>query len=193
MIGQRKSQRKSEVRVIGIDASLTGTGVCCLEKGTFQTTYLPEVKLTGADRLLVLRTRLFKIIDAFKPELVLLEGYSYNSIGRVFEIGEWGGVIKVELRERGIPFEVVPPKRLKRFMGVKRDDKELMIEAVRKRLKFDAGKNDDIADAVALARVAEVFITEDTQYRSELEVIRDMNLIKILGEHERFQKLRGAL
>lgn len=193
MIGQQKSQSKSEVRVAGIDASLRGTGVCCLEKGIFQATFLPELKLTGAERLLVLRKRLFKVIDAFGPELVMLEGYSYDSVGKLFEIGEWGGIIKVGLFERRIPFQIVPPKRLKRFMGVKRKDKELMIAAVKTRLKYDAGDNDNLADAAALARVAEVFITKDTKYRSELEVIRDMNLIKALEKHGKFPKLRGAL
>lgn len=193
MIGQLKSQIKPEVRVTGIDASLTGTGVCCLEKGVFQPTFIPELKLKGAERLLSLRDRLFKVIDAFKPELVMLEGYSYNSIGRLFEIGELGGIIKVELFIRSIPLIIIPPKRLKKFMGVKRDDKELMIKAVKHRLKFDAGNNDDLADAAALARVAEVYLTKATKYRSELEVIRDMQVTKVLKNHGRFQKLRGAL
>ncbi len=109
MIGQRKSQNKSEVRVIGIDASLTGTGVCCFEYDYFSPFFIPETKLTGGQRLVKLKRRLFEIIDDFKPELVMLEGYSYYSEGKTFEIGEWGGVIKVGLCERDIPFEAVPP------------------------------------------------------------------------------------
>ena len=193
MIGQGKEQSKPEVRVAGVDQSLTGTAICCLENKQLQLTFLPETKLTGAERLLVLRKRLFKIIDAFHPELVALEGYSYDSIGRVFELGEWGGVIKLELFIREIPLIIVPPKRLKKFVGVKRDDKELMIAAVKQRYKFDAGTNDNLADAAALAKVAEVFLTKETKYRSELEVIRDMQITKVLKKHGRFQKLRRVL
>jgi len=193
MIGQRKSQCKPEVRVVGIDASLTGTGVCCSKDGIFNAMFLPESKLRGADRLLSLRNRLFQLIDAFKPELVVIEGYSYGSVGKDFEIGELGGVIKVELREREIPFEVVSPKSLKKFMGVKRDGKELMVAAVKNRLKFDVGNNDNLADATALARVAEVIITNETKYRSELEVVRDMATSKVPKKHEKFPKCRGML
>jgi hypothetical protein len=125
--------------------------------------------------------------------LAVIEGYSYDSVGRLFEIGEWGGLAKVALHERGIRFVTVPPKRLKRFMGVKRDDKELMIAAVKRRLKFDAGKNDNLADAAAAARLAEVFLTKDTKYRSELEVVRDMQITKALKNHGRFPKLRRVL
>lgn len=193
MIGQQKSQSKSEVRVMGLDLSLRGTGVCSLEKGVYTATFLPELKLVGAARLLTLRSKLFKIVDAFQPELVMLEGYSYESVGRLFEIGEWGGIVKVGLYRRKIPFEVVPPNRLKKFMGVKRKDKELMIKAVNFRLKFDAGKNDNLADAAALARVAEVYLTGSTKYRSELEVIKDMQTVRILKNNEKFSKCRGTL
>ena len=193
MIGQQKSEHKSEVRVAGIDASLTGTGVCCLTKGVYYPVFLPEVKLRGAERLLELRRRLFKVIDDFKPELVMLEGYSYDSVGRLFEIGEWGGIIKVEMCSRGIPVESVAPKRLKRFMGVTRSDKELMLEAVKNRLKYDAGNNDNLADAAALARLAEVYLTNDTKYRSELEVVRDMRLVRTAQKNAKYTKRDGSL
>jgi len=194
MIGQAKSQSKHEVRTLGIDPSLTGTGICYLENGEFHPYFLPETRLHGVERLAALRKRFCSIIDAHPgPTLTAIEGYSYDSIGRVFELGEWGGIIKLDLFAREIPFVVVPPKRLKRFMGVKRNDKELMIRAVKKRLKFDAENNDDLADAAALARVAEVYLTKETKYRSELEVVRDMQITKVLKKHGKFRELRGVL
>ena len=191
MIGQQKSQCKSEVRVTGIDPSLRGTGVCCLEHGVYTPTFLPELKLRGADRLLALRDRLFNVIDAFWPEMVVLEGYSYDSVGRIAELGEWTGIIKLGLRERDIPFDTVAPKRLKKFMGVKSDDKAFMIAAVKQRLGLDTGKNDNLADAAALARVAEVYLTNDSKYRSELEVVRSMGVVRL--PEKRYKRLKGAL
>lgn len=194
MIGQAKSQSKHEVRTLGIDLSLTGTGLCYLENSKFEPFFLPETKLRGAERLVALRKRFCGILDAHpRPTLTAIEGYSYDSIGRVFELGEWGGIVKLDLFVREIPFVVVPPKRLKRFMGVKRDDKELMIKAAKNRLKFDAEGNDNLADAAALARVAEVYLTKETKYRSELEVVRDMQITKVLKKHGKFRELRGVL
>ncbi len=136
MIGQPKSQIKLEVRTLGLDLSLSGTGICYLENNEFDAIFLPETKLVGVERLLVLRQRFCEILDAHPlPALAVIEGYAYDAIGRLFEIGEWGGIAKLALHERGIPFVTVPPNRLKRFMGVKRKDKELMIKAVKTRLK----------------------------------------------------------
>lgn len=194
-----------EVRVVGIDASLRGTGVCALINGTFRLQFLPDKNRRGAERLLYLRDKLFKFIDKAKPVLALLEGYSYNSEGRLFEIGEWGGVIKVGLFERKIRILTVPPYRLKKFVGVKKADgkrypedtyKTLIVDAVKRRYKLDTKQNDNLADAAILAKIGEVYLTGSSTYRSELEVVRDLKTTKDLkgaGSGWKFRKLRGSL
>lgn len=101
-----------------------------------------------------------------------LEGYSYDSVGRVFELGEIGGVIKTLLVELGIDFVVVPPIQLKKFAtGTTYASKEAMVEAA-KEAKAPVGDDDNQADAFFLARIARAYgTTTDPLRRCELEVI----------------------
>jgi Holliday junction resolvasome RuvABC endonuclease subunit len=184
-------------RVVGIDASLRGTGVCTLASGVFKPYFIPETKLRGAERLCSIRNRLLRIVDKFNPMIAVLEGYSYNSEGRLFEIGELGGVVKAALFDRKTRILTVAPLRLKKFIGVTRlNDKSLVIAAVKRRYKLDVGANDNLADAAVLARIGEVFLTDDSQYRAELEVVRDLKLTKEprgTGQKWQFKKLKDAL
>lgn len=50
-----------------------------------------------------------------KNALVYLEGYSYGSKGKIFEIGENTGQLKHSLWVMGVPFEVVAPTSIKSF------------------------------------------------------------------------------
>ena len=101
-----------------------------------------------------------------------LEGYSYDSVGRVFELGEIGGVIKVMLVELGIDFVVVPPVLLKKFAtGSTYASKEAMLDAARDGGVM-AGEDDNQADAFFLARIARAYAAPtDRLRRCELEVI----------------------
>lgn len=95
--------------IIGLDLSLTGTGVATSE-GT--TTIKPKYK--GVERLIEIRTAL-ELLIPFKS-IVIIEGYSFGSKGRaVFNIGELGGVIRTWLCERSSPFAEVPPSNLKLY------------------------------------------------------------------------------
>ena len=191
------------MRIIGIDLSLTETGICCLRvadrsngDGTDADLHIiKEPKLREAQRLLALRRHLRDIIDVFKPDLAIVEGYAYEGIGRLAELGEWGGVIKVELEERSIPFIVVAPKRLKKFAAGNGDaTKEQMIEAVEKRYGV-CTDNDNLADAVGLSKVGEIFVTGKSIFRSELEVVRDLKN-ELRGDKKTYAKyevLRGVL
>jgi len=193
MIGQPDDQYKTEVCVMGIDASLCGTGICCLKNNELELHFLPETKLRGAERLLSLRNRLCVILDDFKPKLVVLEGYSYESDGRLFEIGEWGGVIKVELYVRNIPLTIATPKQIKKFAsGDGSADKKKMIRSVSQRYNIDVDGNDDLADAAAAAKLGEVYLTGNSKYRSELEIVRDLKLPKVKNG-PRYKKRRKAL
>jgi Holliday junction resolvasome RuvABC endonuclease subunit len=49
-------------------------------------------------------------------DYVAIEGYSFgSSAGRSFDLGENGGLLKYKLCEKNIPFDVVPPKTIKKF------------------------------------------------------------------------------
>jgi len=191
------------MRIIGLDLSLRGTGVCCLKFDdnsngngvNVDLHFITEPDLRDAQRLIALRKHLRDIVDVFKPDLAVIEGYAYDGLGRLAEIGEWGGVVKVELEERGVPFITVAPKRLKKFVAGNGDaSKDQMIEAVDNKYNITTD-NDNLADAIGLAKVGEIFLTSDSIFRSELEVIRDLKS-ELRGDkkaHAKYKILRGVL
>tara|TARA_R100000458_G_C8145347_1_gene154966 strand:- start:58 stop:624 length:567 start_codon:yes stop_codon:yes gene_type:complete len=58
---------------------------------------------------------------------IAIEGYSYNSTGKVFHIAENTGILKYKIYNLGIPLEVVPPSSVKKLAtGKGNADKEWM-------------------------------------------------------------------
>jgi len=166
--------------VVGLDLSLRSTGVCVNDIAHNHLTgiLLEEKKLLGAARLSSIRHRILDTLYTYRPSLVAIEGYSFGSMNRLADIGELGGVVQVELQELHIPFIVVSPKMLKKFVtGSGSASKETVIKAVASRYGYVTG-SDDIADATALAKFAEVYITQDSSYRSELAAVKKFTLEK---------------
>lgn len=139
---------------LGIDASLEGTGLCLVTVAGFAIrlqTISPD-KLRGAARLLEIKRNAELFIPA-DVEFAAIEGYAYDAVGRVFELGEVGGVLRLLVHERNIPYVDVPPASLKKFATGRAGAKKAhMIEAAEQ-----AGArpvDDNQADAFHLARVA---------------------------------------
>lgn len=175
MVGQTPRQIKPEVTVAGIDSSLRNTGVCVLNKGRPETSSVKPKKLRGAHRLLHIREQALEQVQAHgRPTLVAMEGYSYGSTGRWFDLGEAGGVIKVELLVNDIPSIIVPPSSLKLFAtGNGGAPKEWMIREAEKQLGI-VTEDDNLADAALLALFAYVVVTKDSIRRCELEAIHNL-------------------
>lgn len=157
---------------LGIDQSLNATGICRLSQdGSVQilATINPEGRL-DAQRLVFIKRAVATF--AVSVTFAAIEGYSYDSVGRVFELGEIGGTIKTLLVELGIDFVVVPPVQLKKFAtGTTYASKEIMTEAARQ-ANVPVGDDDNQADAFFLARIARAYgVTADHLRRCELEVI----------------------
>ena len=96
--------------VLSIDQSLTESGVCLMNDfGDYQTFVIKPKKVKGVDRLIRIREILKKVIDETRPDIIVMEGYSYGSVGRTFELGELGGVIKELVSSYHIPLEIIPP------------------------------------------------------------------------------------
>jgi Holliday junction resolvasome RuvABC endonuclease subunit len=102
------------MRIVGIDASLTATGVCL---PTGETLVIEPKKLRGAERLNFILESIADLLTHHKIDMVIIEGYSFGSQGRaVFQIGELGGVIRLALYQEGIPCVEVPPSCLKKYI-----------------------------------------------------------------------------
>ena len=160
---------------VGIDQSLNATGVCRLsEQGILETaaTVVPERFING-ERLAFIKTAVASMLD--EVEFAALEGYSYNSNGRVFELGEIGGVLKVLLVEKKIPYVVVPPVLVKKFAtGSTTASKDAMLKAAIQ-MGLDFGDRDDQADAFFLACIARAHVKGGLIHRRQMEVLQSLH------------------
>lgn len=96
--------------VLGLDLGLTRSGWLSVDhNGHWQSGLLEPKKVMGVPRLAMLRSKLIRLLDATQPALAVIEDYSYNSINKSQGMGEWGGVARLVLWDRGIPFVTVPP------------------------------------------------------------------------------------
>lgn len=153
--------------ILGLDLSLTATGIVSLNNGTVEmaetTKNRPELDVRK--RVLLIRDRIVKIIKhpniAF--DLIVVEGFSYGSKGRsVFDIGYLGNRIKEELdyfkESENIPWLEVSPSQLKLFAtGKGNANKEIILQQVYKRWGVEFSDNNQ-ADAYVLARIGEAYL-----------------------------------
>lgn len=98
-----------------------------------------------------------KFPDDMGPTIVAIEGYAMGSKTRPQMAGELGGHLRLLLWQAGIPYIVVPPTTLKKYvLGKGNAAKELMLKEVFRKWGYDTTSNDR-ADAYALARIAAEF------------------------------------
>lgn len=196
MIGHANDQYKREIRTIGIDASLRGTGICFLADGILTPHFMPENKLRGVERLVELRRRLDDHLVRFrpKPQVAVMENYAYDAVNRLADLAEWGGQIKVLLYEQGIPLVIASPQQLKGFAtGNRTASKKKVMEWVEKKWGLSVAGNDNLSDAAVLAKIGEIYLTGSSTYRSELEVVKELKNPKEKKNERRFKRPRGVL
>ncbi|MFD6770618.1 hypothetical protein ACFWC6_30845 [Micromonospora chalcea] len=142
-------------RVIGIDLSLTCTGIA---GNGWTDTIKPNARLRGVERLLWIRDEITNAY-AVAADLITIEGPSYGSQGSSRQSGhhERAGLwwmVRSALHQRDKRVAVIPPASLKRYAtGKGNADKAAMMLAVARRFPwFDGGE--DEADALWLAAMA---------------------------------------
>ena len=145
---------------VGIDPSLTGTGLILLaEDATIIIANKFSTPAMGVERLYHLENKLLEFLDSYKDiKLVCIEGGAYRETGRIFDLGEWSGVLKLNLYKKGIPVIPAAPLQLKKFVsgvGINQG-KEVIILDVFKNFKEEI-RDADIADAYVLARMARAY------------------------------------
>lgn len=114
--------------IVGLDLSLTATGVCRDgETHTLKTTK------KGVERLWTLQQEVKSYCNGCSTAMI--EGYSFGSQGRaVFNIGELGGVIRLMLWLGSTKFHEVPPATLKKYAtGAGNANKSLVVQAAAQR------------------------------------------------------------
>jgi crossover junction endodeoxyribonuclease RuvC len=150
--------------IIGIDASLTGTGVAVIDNGKMKNHERIESKQTGVRRLIEIESRLKYIIDSqllvnTKTDMVVIEEYAWGAKGRAtYQIGELGGVIRRMLHHQMVRWIEVNPSHVKKFAaGSGNAKKEQVLMQVYKRWGIEFATSDE-ADAFVLAKIGEVLL-----------------------------------
>jgi crossover junction endodeoxyribonuclease RuvC len=154
--------------VVGIDPSLTGTGLVAWHDGKviIAKTLKNHPNWDIIPRVLSIveeiSTEIGNIVDDIgwylPPNMIVIEGFSYGSRGRgLFETAYLGYRIREELhvlnREMHIPWMEASPNELKKFVtGKVNATKDIMMQQVLKRWGYEA-KDNNIADAYALAMI----------------------------------------
>ncbi len=180
--------------IIGIDPSLTATGIVALRDGKVELAETTKNKpdLGTIERVRLIRERIASIIENLineektewqAPDLITIEGFSYGSKGRsVFDIAYLGWRIREDLEQLrvddGIPWLEVPPTQVKQFAtGKGNANKEIILQQVYKRWGYETHDN-NIADAYVLAQIGRAYLQDsykpDDLNLFQLEVIANL-------------------
>lgn len=145
------------MKYCGVDFSLNSTGICIFDDLTNQHTYfnltrkvvkknIPLIENIGVNLVIhpniqVDRTsENTKLLDAILTTDIIInlikdcdkigiEGVSFSSKGNsIAEISGYHYLLRAELHKLNIPFEVYPPKQIKKFAGNGNADKDKMFE-----------------------------------------------------------------
>ena len=157
--------------VIGIDQSLTNTGIAVLTRGD-RIPFLHSVKSEPGQpietRVMAIVREINRIVGTatgfpdVNPALVVLEGISAGSFGAttsILELGFLHYLIRTQLTSQRIPFKVCAPTSLKKFCcgtgGSPKDPvtKQRVMKDLLKNYGVDTN-DDNQADAAVLAFVA---------------------------------------
>lgn len=148
---------RTDRNYLGLDLSLTSTGMVFLTGDgcvdSFNITTKPKHGHTSF-RIAFIRDEILRLLDTFSkventPELVILEGYAMGvKGGRVFTIGELGGLVKEAFRLRGIDVLIVPPNNLKKFIGASGAGKDKVRLELFKHYGLELETNDEVDAAV---------------------------------------------
>ena len=166
--------------IAGVDLSLTGTGLIVLNDGKVTRQELIKTKPTKSAKEEVLRLRrivdqLLVVIKDECPNVVIIEGMAFmaRNTTALVQLAGLNYLLRDELVKLGIPFVIVAPTSLKKFItGAGNTSKDQIMLHVFK--KWDVTLlNDNLADAFGLAKCGEALIGKVGKLtQPEAEVIK---------------------
>jgi len=169
--------------IIGIDISLTGTGVVVLKNDQVDSELLikskpPEEKnnVTEIERLVLIVNKIEDIIEKYKPDLVSIENMAFGvrNATSLTQLSYINYAIRAYLWASNIKFILVAPKSLKKFItGNGNADKEEMMLEVFQKYKI-AFTEDNCCDAFCLAVVGRTILNNSATKENEKEVIEKL-------------------
>ena len=144
------------MKILALDLSLTRTGYA-VGPGPHGLSIPPRGQDRGPARLAFYRTAVTELLSIYAADVVVLEGYSFGQArgsSHSHALGELGGVVRLLLFERAVPFVEVAPASLKKYATGKGNAPKaaVLAEAIR-RLGY-GGNDDNEADALWLRAMA---------------------------------------
>jgi len=146
---------------LGVDPSLSHTGLALIdEKLALVDTCALSTPTSGVERLYHLENLFGVFVTKYAPNIryCAIESGAYRETGRLYDLGEWAGVLKLYLFKLGISFIPVAPLQLKKYIsGVgKNKGKDIVILDIYKNYNLEI-RDSDIADAFVLSVIARDF------------------------------------
>lgn len=189
----RMPRRPAEVGVravvVGIDPSLTGTGLVALDaaSGDLLSHIRIQPKTSGVRRLADIRSRLNDWLDTAERdgrvvEHICMEGYAFAAMrggkaSQPHSLGEAGGTIKLAVYDRfttPVRYVTIPtPQSVKKFVTGKGTAAKDQVTAFVLKKWGEHLPSSDEADAYVLARIGQALFTPDLELLAyETDVIR---------------------
>ena len=149
------------MRIIGIDPGLRHTGWGIVEFNKNKLSYIddgrisPSIKISDGERLFYIKSQLSEIISSYVPNKSAIEQIFVGfGAGSSLKLGMARGVSMSILAESGLHIIEIPPKLVKKTVtGYGSASKEQIQSMVQKLLNI-IPKNEDSADALAIAIAA---------------------------------------
>lgn len=166
--------------IIGVDLSLSRTGVCLFWNDTQEARTL-NIRSTekGMKRLEDLEKKLKAVLYPFRESaFIVIEDYAFAAHGRnLFGLIEWGGVARLAAYKMGFNIITVAPTTLKKFVtGHGNAKKELMMQQILKAWNYEAANNDE-ADAYALSRFGDTIVNPHRYTQAQLKIAEKFSLL----------------
>lgn len=147
----------SAIKIIGLDLSLTSTGICSFHSET----KLFNARAVKTSNKFKYEHRYAQILEEIKKEITgadryifFIEGYSFGSFPRSSSMSyllELGGVVKFYLSNSLFEFVSVPPTLLKKFITGKGNAKKEDMKLHTYKKYGEEFKTSDATDAFGLA------------------------------------------
>lgn len=149
-------------RIVGLDLSLTSTGWADqavpntrLDFGTIKTGELRDL-----ERLEYIRLAISRLTDQKGPCVAILEDFAFARANQAHQMGGLGYTVRLQLWRAGVPFLLVAPMTLKKFItGKGNTEKDTIMMELLDRFKVKVTNNNE-ADAVGLARLGLALYSE---------------------------------
>lgn len=144
--------------VVALDLSLTSTGVCAWdEAGPSCHTIRPKASLPMHERLGAIHASITGFVDAFDPDLVVIEKLFARFITATAQLARVHGVATIAVGDR-LTLEVEPAGVKKWATGNGGADKDAIRAALDADHPGNGARNDDERDAHVLAQIGRAYL-----------------------------------